>query len=267
MILEVCVDSLASALAAEHGGAERIELCSDLLEGGITPSPGLLAAIRERVDLKIYGMVRPRGGDFCYDENEFQVMRKEIEHLRTLGADGLVFGLLNEAGQVDVIRTKELIERARPLPVTFHRAIDMTPDPLASLEAVIATGADRILTSGGAKTAIEGLETLCAMQKIAQGRIKIIAASGVRPVNLRKLAKETGISEFHASLRRKVPSRSIYRKPGLTMGALEDLEFVQYATSEADVRAMITILDGLPHELPAEQECVVSSVQRSNLER
>lgn len=270
MVLEVCVDSLASALAAERGGADRIELCSDLLEGGITPSAGLLTTIREQIKIDIYAMVRPRGGDFCYDEGELQVMRSEIAYLRALGANGLVFGLLKEDGKVDVARTRELIELARPLPVTFHRAIDMTPDPLAALEAVIETGADRVLTSGGAPKAMEGAETLSAMQKSAKGQIEMIAASGLRPNNLLQLAEKTGLREFHASLRRPIASRSIYRKLELTMGEFAEREFIQFQTSEAEVRAMVEVLSHLAKkreaargaDLYASAEATVSKAER-----
>jgi copper homeostasis protein len=249
MVLEVCVDSVASAVAAERGGAQRIELCSDLLEGGITPGPGLLALVRERVTIDIYVMVRPRGGDFLYDDDEFEVMRREIEQLRKLGADGIVLGILNERAGVDVERTRRLVEQARPLPVTFHRAIDMTPDPVAAVNDVIATGAERLLSSGGARSALKGSATLRALQSAAGGQIAVMAGGGLTPENVREVAQRTGITEFHASLRRTVPSRVAFHRPGVTMGDVSSSrEYLRYVTLEEDVRAMTAALARMAKE-------------------
>ncbi|ACO32381.1 MAG TPA: copper homeostasis protein CutC [Acidobacterium sp.] len=249
MVLEVCVDSVASAVAAERGGAQRIELCSDLLEGGITPGPGLLALVRERLKIDVYVMARPRGGDFCYDDDEFLVMQREIEQLRRLGADGIVLGVLNEHARVDVERTRRLVEQARPLPVTFHRAIDMTPDPVAAVGDVIRTGAERVLSSGGARSAAKGSATLRALQSAAGGQIAVMAGGGLMPENVRELAHQTGVTEFHASLRRTVPSRVAFHRPGVTMGEVGgNREYLRYVTLEEDVRAMMEALAQLAQE-------------------
>ena len=248
MLLEVCADSVASAVAAERGGAHRIELCSDLLEGGITPGPGLISVIRSRLRIDIFVMIRPRGGDFLYSADEFEVMQHDMDEARRLGANGFVFGMLNEHGSIDIERTREIVQRAHPLPVTFHRAIDMTPDPLTALEEVISTGARRVLSSGGAPDVMRGCELLRELHLAASNRIAIMAGGGLTLKTVKHVAETSGITEFHASLRRPLPTPTDFHKQGVSMGEVRDREYVRYATLEEDVRAMVEALKQLSQE-------------------
>lgn len=200
VVLEVSVDSVASALAAERGGAHRVELCSDLLEGGVTPSGGMIAMARKRVAIPIHVLIRPRAGDFCYTADEFEVMKRDILLAKQLGANGVVLGILESDGNIDVPRTRELADLAQPLSVTFHRAFDAIRDSAAALEAVVAAGANRILTSGGASTASEGAGTIARMVSMAAGRVTIMACGRIRENNVRWILENTGVCEVHANL-------------------------------------------------------------------
>jgi copper homeostasis protein len=199
-VLEISVESVEAAMAAERGGASRIEFCSNSRVGGTTPSDELLRAVRERVSLPIFSMVRPRGGDFFYTEAEFEAMRRDVDAAKEMGMDGVVLGLLDAGGQIDVERTKELVERARPLAVTFHRAFDECLDLQRSLEDVIGTGAVRLLTSGGKRTAPEALDALGELVRIAGRRIAVMPGSGLHAGNIREAVAKTGAREFHAGL-------------------------------------------------------------------
>lgn len=239
MNLEVCIDSVESALAAELGGASRIELCSDLLEGGITPSAGLIAAVRRHVAIDLFVMIRPRGGDFIYTDLEFALMRDDIDHARKLGVHGLVLGILTERGAVDIERTRALVQAAAPLPVTFHRAIDMTPDPMAALDDVLATGAVRILTSGGAPDAFVGRGEIRRMVQAAEGRLAIMAGGGITLENIAAIAQETGVKEFHATARIDIPSPAGFRQQRVTMGSIPDREYQRSVAQVEKVRALL----------------------------
>ena len=199
-LLEISVESVEAAMAAERGGAQRVELCSDVRVGGTTPGNDLMRAARERVSLPIYSMVRPRGGNFLYVESEFEAMRRAVDAAKEYGMDGVVLGLLGADGRVDVERTRELVERAKPLPVTFHRAFDECGDLRGALEDVIKTGARRLLTSGGKRTAPEAVDLIGELVRIAGGRLIVMPGSGLHAGNIREVAAKTGAREFHAGL-------------------------------------------------------------------
>ena len=242
MELEICLDSVESAVAAANGGAERIELCSALSEGGITPSAGLICAVRAAVNIRLFVIIRPRGGNFVYSDHELDVMRRDISEVKARGVDGVVLGVLTRQDDVDIFRTRELIEYARPLQVTFHRAFDVCKDMDAALEDVIACGADRLLTSGGKTDAVKGMNTIAALQKKAGDRIRIMAGGGVRISNVRNLALRTGIREIHTSL--STPVRSAAYDGGAEVNALHG-GFTRFLVREDEVRAFKAALHAI----------------------
>lgn len=217
VLVEVCVDSVESALAAQDGGANRVELCEDLPEGGTTPSAGLIEVCRERLGIPVHVLVRPRPGDFVYSDLELEVMRRDIALAARFGAAGVVFGALHADGTVDGERTRALIAAARPLSVTFHRAFDFTPDADKALDALIALGVDRILTSGQAATAREGTRILARLVSRAAGRVTILAGGGVNEDNVAEIARRTGVREVHVRATSLFESPASYRPPHLSL--------------------------------------------------
>ncbi|MEJ8403040.1 copper homeostasis protein CutC [Xanthomonas oryzae] len=205
--LEVAADSVASALAAQEGGAMRVELCGGLDGGGLTPSFGTLAVVRERLRIPLYVLIRPRVGDFVFDAAEVEVMRRDVEQCVRLGCDGVVLGALDRHGQVDLTTMRVLIEAAGSLGVTFHRAIDVSADPSRVLEDAVALGCERVLTSGGRATAIDGIDTIAALVRQAGDRINIMPGAGVSESNVLALLANTGAHEFHASSRGPVAAQ------------------------------------------------------------
>jgi copper homeostasis protein len=199
-VLEICVESVEHALAAERGGADRIELCSDLPSGGITPSAGLMQTARRHVSVSIHVLIRPRAGNFFYSGIEIESMRDDIEAAKQTGVDGLVLGILDENNRVDIENTKTLVDLARPLPVTFHRAFDLAKDRIAALEDVIGTGAARILTSGGKERATDALLTLTRLVQAAQSRIQIMPCGGIDSSNVLRIVRTTAAREIHTSV-------------------------------------------------------------------
>jgi copper homeostasis protein len=240
MLFEICVEGVDGAVAAERGGADRIELCASLVEGGITPSLGTVRATLGAVGVSVHVMVRPRGGDFLYSAFEFASMLDDVAALRDTGVAGVVFGCLTAEGRVDEDRTRALTQRARPLSVTFHRAFDMTDDPAAALEALIRCGVDRVLTSGQAPTALAGLATLRRLATQAAGRIVVMGCGALRPDSIGTVIREAGLTELHFSAQIALPSLMQFRNTSLTMGgAPAEREYFHIGTDVDLVRATI----------------------------
>jgi copper homeostasis protein len=208
LFLEISVETVEGAAAAERGGADRIELCGNLPVGGVTPDALLMRSVREMVRIPIFAMIRPRAGDFVYSDAEFAEMKREIAIVKELSLDGVVLGILKMGRCVDVERTRELVEFARPLPVTFHRAFDEITELPEAVENVIQTGAKRILTSGGAKGALEGATVLFELIEAAGERIIIVPGAGISASNIRQIAARTRAREFHSGLSAALPYSS-----------------------------------------------------------
>ena len=205
-LLEICVETLDAALAANRGGAGRIELCENLRAGGVTPSAELMCTVRKHVQLPVFAMIRPRIGNFVYSDLEFAEMIRDIEIAKKWGMNGVVFGLLDTEKRVDVKHTRLLVELARPLPVTFHRAFDDARNLAEALENVIATGAARVLTSGGKPNAEQGAATIAELVDMGRARINVVPGGGISPANIESILRITRASEVHSGLSTVLPS-------------------------------------------------------------
>jgi copper homeostasis protein len=205
IIAEVCANSVQSCIEAQKGGASRVELCDNLMEGGTTPALSQIILSRQSIDIQLNVIIRPRGGDFCYDNLEFETMKLDIHHCGQNGCDGIVIGILNPDGSIDKMRNKILIDIAHQydMSITFHRAFDRTPDLYQALEDIIELGCDRILTSGGEKTAPEGRNTIKQLVNQSNNQIIIMPGGGITSNNIAELAQDTGIKEFHGSFRKR----------------------------------------------------------------
>ena len=241
-MLEICCFSLESCQIAQEAGANRIELCGGMFEGGTTPSAGLIALARQNITIQLYVMIRPRGGDFCYSETEFEVMKADILTAKNLGADGVVLGILNPDGSIDKTRITELVNLAAPLKVTFHRAFDVAENPFEALEAIIDCGCERILTSGQKNTAIEGIDLLKTLVEKAQNRIEIMAGSGVNAQNAQQFL-DIGVHALHMTGKGMQASKMTFRKADVSMAnTLLSSEYEIYEADSEKCKAVAEIL-------------------------
>ncbi len=240
IIVEACVDSDASSLAAERGGARRLELCDALFDGGTTPSAGMIAACKAAVSIPVFVMIRPRGGGFVYSDAERDVMRRDVVVARELGADGIVIGGLCRDNTVDLDLVRMLVEAARRLPVTFHRAFDFTPDLAASLESLADHGVQRVLTSGGASTAADGVTALADLVRQAGSRLIVMAGGGIREENVRSVVSMSGVREVHVRLTRLAHAGEAPARRGLRVRKpLPEDEAAWEETDEQRVRSFV----------------------------
>jgi copper homeostasis protein len=236
--VEVAAHTIASAQAAQAGGAKRVELFSNWKEGGTTPSEGMIGTVREQISIPLHIMIRPRGGDFSYSRDEVLAMKRDIATAKRLGANGVVFGFVTLDGVIDIELTRMFVDYARPLSVTFHRGFDICRDLSAALEDLISCGVDRILTSGSEPCALEGIGTLAHLNTLAGNRIGIMAGGRVTPENVREIIQKTGIREIHAGLRTTMASKRRLHNEKLSFG--EDV-----VVREKDVRKLVSAVESL----------------------
>ncbi|HLO45629.1 MAG TPA: copper homeostasis protein CutC [Leadbetterella sp.] len=249
-LLEICCYSLKSCKNAEKGGADRIELCGGFLEGGTTPSVGLLKSVLDEVSLPVYCMIRPRGGDFLYNEEEMKSMIADIKIMKEYRPAGFVLGLLSSDGNIDMDKNSKLIEAIGGLPVTFHRAFDMCKNPQLAVEQLISLGIENILTSGQFQTAPKGIQNLKEYKSIAGNRINIMAGSGVNASNILQLA-ESGVDAFHFTAKKSIASEMTYRNPNINMGAKDADEFMNFESDLDTIREAKTVIEKLYTSSPS----------------
>jgi copper homeostasis protein len=233
---------MASALAAQEGGAQRIELTASLLEGGLTPSAGTIALTRAALNIDIIVMIRPRGGDFLYSDIEFDVMKHDIKVAKELGADGVVFGILTPNGEIDRPRMAELAQLARPMSITCHRAFDMVKDPYAALDTLLELGFDRLLTSGTYANPLDGIEVIAALVRQADNRITIMPGGGVTLENAAEIVRRSGVRDMHTSARETQPSSMRYWNERISFGGNAS-DRSQAVTTPARVGAFVDALN------------------------
>lgn len=242
-LIEICLEDVKSVLAAQEGGADRVELCSDLFEGGLTPSLGTVLTAKKLAKIPINCMIRPRGGDFCYSDLEFQAMKEDILAFKQADVNGIVFGILTPEGDVDIKRSREVIKLARPLSVTFHRAFDMTRDPYKALEDLIELGVDRVLTSGQEASVPEGADLLADLVKKAGGRIIVMPGCGISERNFPKIHAKINAKEYHVHLPAEERSLMKFHPGHIYMGGLlRQSEFTVTHTDSSRVRDIIGML-------------------------
>ena len=227
VLLEACVANVESAIAAQQAGANRLELCNVLGAGGITPSHGLIELVKKKISIPVHVLIRPREGDFLFSDDEFEIMKRDVEVCKELNVAGVVIGILNADGSVDVSRCAELIAIAKPMSVTFHRAFDLTADAFNSLEDIIKLGCNRILTSGQRATAVHGAGFISGLIQQANGRIIIMPGGGITPKNISQLKKISGANEFHLSARAFKESNMLYRNEFVIMSG-DDVDEYSY---------------------------------------
>jgi copper homeostasis protein len=242
--LEICVDSLESAINAQIAGTDRVELCDNLIEGGTTPGFGTIISARNNLNIGLNVIIRPRGGDFLYTDLEYDIMRRDIDICGEYGVDGIVLGILRSGGAIDVERTAKLIELAQPMSATFHRAFDMCSDPVKGLEDVIVSGANRLLTSGQKDKAQEGVELISKLVNQAGNRIIIMPGSGINESNIASIARITRAKEFHLTGRKVIDSDMIFRRNGISMGGVTGIsEFSRKVADPEMIKSIISILN------------------------
>ncbi|WP_443938931.1 copper homeostasis protein CutC [Pedobacter sp. MW01-1-1] len=240
-MLEICANGYESALAAQNGGANRVELCDNLAEGGTTPSYAQIALAKKNLQIEIWPIIRPRGGDFLYSDVEFELMKEDIKICKALQCDGVVIGILKADGCIDKERCAALVELAKPMPVSFHRAFDMTNNLEKALEDLIDLNITRVLSSGAAASALEGAATLRKLVEHARGRITIMPGAGINAENIKKLKELTGASDFHASAKEFVASKMEFRNASSKMGSIED-EYQYELSSVNKIRSLLKVL-------------------------